>query len=120
MLESIIIAKATQEAWDQAMATAGGNLVKAGELAQAILNTRADTVALQRMVATRLEQESAPEAFNRRLAAAKAQREAADKADLKHGKKLADLAAKEGAAMKAREDAARADMHRNGAMTAGM
>ncbi len=120
ILDSMIITKAIDDAWNHALATFNGDLIRAAEFVQKGMIPLANRVSLQRSLAGQLDVESSPEAMRRRMDQERALREANAKADLAHGRKMADLAAQQGAAQKATKDAADAAMHRNGAHTAGM
>jgi hypothetical protein len=120
VIDSFIIAKATQEAWDQAIGLFNGDPIRAAEYVQKGMTNLANKVSLQRTLAAQLDIESSPEAMRRRLETEKKVREAGASAIKAHGAKLADLAAKTGADLKAKAEAVQADIRRNGAHTAGM
>jgi hypothetical protein len=119
-IDSIIIAKATQEAWDQAIGLFNGDPIRTAEHIKRGLPSLAPRVSLLRTLAAQLDIESSPEAMRRRLETEKKVREAGASAIKAHGAKLADLAAKTGADLKAQAEAVQADIRRNGAHTAGM
>lgn len=120
VIDSFIIAKATQDAWDHALGLFNGDPIRAAEYVQKGMSSLANKVALQRTLAAQLDIESSPEAMRRRVETERKQREAIANASKAHGAKMADLATKSGAEQQAREDTNRTGMLRNGARTAGM
>lgn len=118
--ESLIIAQAVDAAWGKAAALYNNDPQKIAQALQAEMSKLADRVALLRMVAVEVEKGSTPEAFQARLAAIAARKEAAYQVDKAHGQRLAEAAKAIGQAMATNDAARRADMARNGASVAGM